>query len=1459
MKKIVTTCVVLLWSVASLAQQMVSSNPAHLATNVDLLTEISFTFDKPLNVEATVSDSGTPLAFLAVAPEDSLTFDESSIKFSNDNKTFSVSALHKANTFYTWVLTGAVFADGDSVIPASVIRYTTAEAFSGVSVSGSVSSFDGVSRQNIVVALLDGNPFGPNQNKEPDPVAVALSSENGDFTIPFVPNGTYWPVAIVDVDGNSDINHGDFMGIFDPLQTGEPQSIEINSSNVGNVALELKLVDSNFNMPEFVSARTYFDAVKDSALAISTNHELVFAGMFIFDDTLQSAGIAPGWFYSFHDSVANKFLEVEAFDGKVNVYDYTTMKTSKVRSGQAKHKIPSYVLAEEWNPRPVVENWIDSDIAAQVALQNGAQNSIDNREMPVVFMNLMGEYHLFNETNDIVSAWRYEIDSQWYSTNPDSSHDQPFRGSDSFWIDASNGSFIRFDSGQGPMPGKPLEITNISLVNYQTGVPLSEVVSISFSDKIYFDPEYGFPDVEISSPDVDNEPLSLQEWYFSNGDSTLNLRMNFEADTDYSLIIEGAMSVNYAFLDSVYIRNFTTSAQYGERKISGRLINAFEEGPMMKWLEKKATPRLNEHQEPYLPASPIVVLANQNPFGPDAGTARILMASQATFPGYQYELNNVRSGSYYPLAYIPFVGMGEDEFIPFFFIYDTDNDGYPDPIQIGETDENNIDLMWVDFFVLASSTARTYVDRAKQMATEVSSDYALKYVYAPSLGPNDSGRSVVWYYIFYSESQQETIAVAAEPFGDLYIEYGFEYDFDSLFGFFDIFGEEEDPYIYKKAQEFDSEKINEARVHILKARSQENSFVQAEPTLVDTFIDSDVAVTTALENGGALFIEENFVLLSEMVAGYSTDFPDNTSGVWRITYYSIGFEGIFDITYFEAFIDAETGEFLGAQSAPLFDVGGMEVIESNIADFTPNMDLNTTISLRFSQAILPFDEWEEVPVVVISPNEYSGAQLNNWYLSDSDSTINFDVTLADDTDYSLVIMFAVGKDGGVLATPYTLNFSTYDQYGTTTVSGNVKLPEMMPGGPGNQPGPGMGPMSSKVREALADASQMMVNFEDGILVGLMSDSPEDEGGNIVYASKTSGTDLNFALNNVRPGEYFPFAFASSGLFFDDGGMEMFFVYRENGRPAKITIGDSNVENLTLEMFVSRDDNGMGHNSEAGRDFAEEMAMAARNQMRLQFMASDGHVDSLGNSPGWVYVFAEENYDSLAIIIQTPFGDSLFFASHEEAGAPRSNRYLPGVTLSSNQAMNKAHELMGRNFLATYPNAFVEMMAGDIPIGVDGVRHQNLAWITIFYPNEDVAKSLSNNTFVEKLAFSNSIAMENDIKIVSLDVESGDVLTMGTSTSNELDAEIPKSIVLEQNFPNPFNPTTQIEFSLPQAMHVKLNVYDVLGRNVASLTNGLVAAGKHTMSFDARALSSGLYIYQLEAGNTVITKKMMLMK
>jgi hypothetical protein len=99
----------------------------------------------------------------------------------------------------------------------------------------------------------------------------------------------------------------------------------------------------------------------------------------------------------------------------------------------------------------------------------------------------------------------------------------------------------------------------------------------------------------------------------------------------------------------------------------------------------------------------------------------------------------------------------------------------------------------------------------------------------------------------------------------------------------------------------------------------------------------------------------------------------------------------------------------------------------------------------------------------------------------------------------------------------------------------------------------------------------------------------------------------------------------------------------------------------------------------------------------------------------------------------------------------------------------------------------------------------------------------------------------------------------TITDVEDEETIPTVFKLEQNYPNPFNPSTKIKFAVPVKSNVLIKVYDILGSEVVTIVNEELDAGWYEKSFNASRYTSGIYLFRMEAGSYVSTKKMMLIK
>jgi hypothetical protein len=91
------------------------------------------------------------------------------------------------------------------------------------------------------------------------------------------------------------------------------------------------------------------------------------------------------------------------------------------------------------------------------------------------------------------------------------------------------------------------------------------------------------------------------------------------------------------------------------------------------------------------------------------------------------------------------------------------------------------------------------------------------------------------------------------------------------------------------------------------------------------------------------------------------------------------------------------------------------------------------------------------------------------------------------------------------------------------------------------------------------------------------------------------------------------------------------------------------------------------------------------------------------------------------------------------------------------------------------------------------------------------------------------------------------------------ADTPAEFSLSHPYPNPFNPSTTIDYALPSTSHVRMTVYNAMGQEVAELVDDRQAAGRYTVQWNAAGLSSGVYFYRIEAGEFMETGKMLLMK
>jgi len=199
----------------------------------------------------------------------------------------------------------------------------------------------------------------------------------------------------------------------------------------------------------------------------------------------------------------------------------------------------------------------------------------------------------------------------------------------------------------------------------------------------------------------------------------------------------------------------------------------------------------------------------------------------------------------------------------------------------------------------------------------------------------------------------------------------------------------------------------------------------------------------------------------------------------------------------------------------------------------------------------------------------------------------------------------------------------------------------------------------------------------------------------------------------------------------------------------------------------------------------------------------------------------------------------------------SNKHYPIV--SALLANNNLHAGQFNKAIDTYNN-LIETHAGDY-------YEVNARFQKLF-----AYKNIKNDniTAQEMLSQINSLGLTDPFWLSKIQI--ADYLLEDNSKSmvkksvTSLDENIlPKEYALSQNYPNPFNPTTVIQYDIPKDGFVTLKIYDILGREVKTLVNENKLQGRYYISFDASKLASGVYIYRLQAGNYIATKKLLLLK
>jgi len=492
------------------------------------------------------------------------------------------------------------------------------------------------------------------------------------------------------------------------------------------------------------------------------------------------------------------------------------------------------------------------------------------------------------------------------------------------------------------------------------------------------------------------------------------------------------------------------------------------------------------------------------------------------------------------------------------------------------------------------------------------------------------------------------------------------------------------------------------------------------------------------------------------------------------------------------------------------------LLSTQPANLATNVPLTTTISMTFSEPLDTFalnnseDSWFSNIENMVSYG-YSSDLKTTWA----------NCILEPNTTYFFAFTFVRSMFGAVITKPQIIYFTTGPALAPASVSGTVSS-----GSTGVQPGGAFVALSK-------------VNFMETDVEG-----PPPFGGFAVVQENGA-----FTIPHVANGTYWPLAAKDvdgDGRLRPDKGADV------------IAFGDSIVVannisvtgvNLTFFSFTPL----TFHETIARAESLAAVHLPADRSLR-RVTAWD--VDTLGRSTGWEYAYSiNNNTAAMSLRIGTmnnemePITDP-FYLEWILSMKPVTNYHLaaPSSTVIANIENNGGRQIR----------------TADIPqwweFGIElTLSNQTSGWFG-WWQGLDTSKIYWAAAYAYNYQVDEDQNMWMGGRLFLCDVSTGAILTtQDIFTGTKPDGTTPTGYVLEQNFPNPFNPTTTINFSLPVSGTATLTVFDMLGREVRTLLNERRDAGSHSVRFNAQGLPSGVYFYQLRSGSYIATKKMIVLE
>ena len=588
----------------------------------------------------------------------------------------------------------------------------------------------------------------------------------------------------------------------------------------------------------------------------------------------------------------------------------------------------------------------------------------------------------------------------------------------------------------------------------------------------------------------------------------------------------------------------------------------------------------------------------------------------------------------------------------------------------------------------------------------------------------------------------------------------------------------------------------------------------------------------------------------------------------------------------------------------------IQVSSFSPANGTTSVNTTTDVVITFNQAIAQWESPEDLFETVI-PFPLDSISITNASLSVDKLSITFSVVQKANTDYTWVILGIKGESNDLIDKPYTFSYTTKSAFSTNSISGSLYERALVGGifkstvaTPKKLSLGQFGWFNSQTSTTYLksqDAEITELDYSFGIVMlttsapnlfqedgGANEETPSDSSSNegdgpppgIKYVSTVSSTG-EFTLPNIENGNYFLVSYLFKQEVDEfDGSTSIepyaigFYDEAEDFEADTIKVENTSFTNLQIGLF-NFDSSFNGYSLENIFDSTIAQIDAEFGTNKLLYIRGidsnynqddedDGSVNKnqsnfinemiapSGLSSVWGFGIYVPDSAKVYNVVQTPIG-MLYFDDETEG---LNSAMFDGIAKLTNLPMGSIEAVQltetngGSTFRTTVPDsaeADVEFffvsnadIFSDKPDEITGT-----VWVINYHYN---SYSSETNEYSE------------DEFSVIINALTKEVLFSGKmETAVEDDKKLVDIYKLNQNYPNPFNPSTTIAFSIPKASNVTVQIYNSLGQLVSTLVNQTLSSGNHSYVFDASALSSGVYFYNIKADGFSQTKKMSLIK